>query len=188
MVGSVFLLFVTIMAWGLLIQAESWDAGQLVGLGFAGVVAVVTSLASALPYILGSLAARTAPRPWWIVWACVAVALASVAFRGYVYGTAGGGQAFINIILNAVPYSAVVLAGWAAGLWRSILQAGDLGKDRTPSVPLAAVVTAAALLGVGGSVSGWLLRDSPLWMPIGGSMALASFGLGFWATRWARQR
>lgn len=173
-VGGTFFLFASMMAYGYFIQGSRPGPFTFAATGTA---ATITSAFVAIPYVLGSLVARAARRPWWIAGICVAVGLVSVAFRVYVYGIVGGGQAFLNMILHAFPYSALILCGWTASLWYS-----TYAKEAPlPSATLRAMVTAAAVLGAGGSVAGWLLRDSVLWFQIGVPAVLASLGLGLWA-------
>lgn len=179
-VGGTFALFVGIMAYGYFIQG---NRPGLFTFAASGTAAAVTSAFVAIPYVLGSLVARVARRPWWIVGICAAIGLVSIGFRVYVYGIVGGGQAFLNMILHAFPYSALILCGWMASLWYSVYT----GEARPPSTTLMAMVTAAAVLGAGGSVAGWLLRDSGLWFKIGVPAILASLGLGLWAVWHARR-
>jgi hypothetical protein len=181
-VGGTFAAWMAVMTYGFLIDSDLPVAERLFALGGASIVAVVTTLITAVPYVLGSLAARNAPRPYWIVGACAAVALVSFAFRVYAYGIAGGGQAFVNMIIHAVPFSAAVLTGWSVSLWREANTEGP-----SPSTGQVATVSAAAALDVGGSAAVWVLRESSLWATVGGALALASLGLGLWATRRARK-
>ncbi|MFB6280163.1 MAG: hypothetical protein ABEK75_11720 [Salinibacter sp.] len=173
-------LFLTIMAWGLIVQGNSPEAFAV---GGALAVAVVTSGFVAVPYMLGSLVARVAGRPWWIVGACAAAALFGLSFRIYLHVTDGGGQAFINMILHTAPYSTLVAIGWAASLWQSVFQAGGFGEKQAPSTALTGAVTVAVLLGVGGSAVGYMLRNSTLWFKVGVPMVLVALGLGLWAVR-----
>jgi hypothetical protein len=127
--------------------------------------------------------ARVAGRPWWIVGACAAAALFGLSFRIYLHVTDGGEQAFIGMILFAVPYSVLVLAAWSASLWRSVFQAGGFGGDQVPSMALTMAVTAAVLLGAGGSAVSYMLRNSTLWFKVGVPMVLVALGLVLWALR-----
>lgn len=182
-VGGTFVAWIYMMAYGFVSGLDDVRLSQLFGLGAASTVAVLTSLITILPYALGSLAVRTSQRPYWIVGACAMVGLLSLLFRIYAYGIAGGGQVFGNMTLHVVPFSALVLAGWTGGL----LQSYHRAEDRSPTTLLIATVGSAAILGMGASVAIWLLRGSPLWFKVGGPLALASVGLGLWATRRARE-
>jgi hypothetical protein len=182
--GGTMALFLTIMAWGLFVQGNS---PRLLLFPVTLGVAIVTSGVVAVPYVLGSLVARVARRPYWIVGACAVVALLGLSFRTYVHLSDGGGQAFINMILHVAPYSVLVLAGWSASLWHSVFKTGGFGERQSPSMALAVAVTAAVLLGIGGSAAGYMLRDSPLWFKGGVPMVLVSLGLGLWSLRYAGQ-
>lgn len=179
-------LALTIMVWGLFVQGNSPGASVVTSIANVALIAsmaMVTSVFVAVPYVLGSLVARVARRPWWIVGSCAVAALLSLTFRVYLYMAEGGAQSFILMVLLAAPYSVLVLAGWSASLWYSVFQAGGFGKSQSPPAALAVMVTAAVLFGAGGAALGYVLRDSPLWFKIGVPTVLVALGLGLWALR-----
>lgn len=179
-------LAVLALVWVLIVQGRPADTSLFAAqanLALVAGMAAATSVFVAIPYVLGSLVARVARRPWWIVGACAIAALLSLAFRGYLYAAEGGAQSFILMVLLAAPYSVLIAAGWAASLWQSVFQAGGFGEKQAPSTALTGAVTAAALLGAGGSAGGYMLRNSTLWFKVGVPMVLVALGLGLWALR-----
>lgn len=181
--GGTLLFYVSVIFYSLLFangETPLWSR-FIFGSGVALTVGFFTTLMTLVPYMLGSLAARTARRTSLVVGACGVVLLISLSFRVYVYGIAGGGQAFFNMILHTVPFSTLVLGAWGIDVG---LRLGSEG--RSPSLLLASVLGAAIVLGIGGSATIWVLRDSPLWFQVGGPISITAVGLGFWATRRAR--
>jgi hypothetical protein len=177
-------LAVLALVWVLIVQGRPADTSLLAALANLTLVAsmaAVTSVFVAIPYVLGSLVARVARHPWWIVGACATAALLGLLFRGYLYAAEGGVQSFINMILHTAPYSTLVAIGWAASLWQSVFQAGGFGEKQAPSMALTVAVTAAVLLGASGSAVGYMLRNSTLWFKVGVPMVLVALGSGLWA-------
>ena len=188
-VGGTFLFWGGLATWGV-VSPEPDVPIWIRVFGFASALSIgaTTALIVAVPYVLGSLAASTARRPAWIAGGCGTVALLSLSFRAWAYGVAGGEQAFVLVVLLAVPYSALVMVVWAADLWRRYWLSEKPVLVRSFTVRnLAAVVSIAALMGATGSVAGWLLRNSSLWMVAGGLPAVISLGGGLWAAWRARQ-